>query len=65
MAATIAHEINNPLEAVLNLLYLLRPLVNTSEGKSYLGTAEIELTRVAHIARSRPPFDPDNKRIRS
>ncbi len=51
MAATIAHEINNPLEAVLNLLYLLRPLVNTSEGKSYLGTAEIELTRVAHIAK--------------
>ena len=51
MAATIAHEINNPLEAVLNLLYLLRPLVSTSEGKSYLGTAEIELTRVAHIAK--------------
>jgi PAS domain S-box-containing protein len=51
MAATIAHEINNPLEAVLNLLYLLRPLVNTSEAKSYLGTAEIELTRVAHIAK--------------
>lgn len=51
MAATIAHEINNPLEAVLNLLYLLRPQVTSSEGKSYLGTAEIELTRVAHIAK--------------
>ena len=51
MAATIAHEINNPLEAVLNLLYLLRQQVTTSEGKSYLGTAEIELTRVAHIAK--------------
>jgi PAS domain S-box-containing protein len=51
MAATIAHEINNPLEAVLNLLYLLRPLVSSSEGKSYLGTAEIELNRVAHIAK--------------
>ena len=51
MAATIAHEINNPLEAVLNLLYLLRPQVKTSEGKSYLGTAEIELNRVAHIAK--------------
>jgi PAS domain S-box-containing protein len=51
MAATIAHEINNPLEAVLNLLYLLRTQVNTTEGKSYLGTAEIELTRVAHIAK--------------
>jgi len=51
MAATIAHEINNPLEAVLNLLYLLRKQVTSSEGKSYLGTAEIELTRVAHIAK--------------
>jgi PAS domain S-box-containing protein len=51
MAATIAHEINNPLEAVLNLLFLLRPLVGSSEGKSYLGTAEIELNRVAHIAK--------------
>ena len=51
MAATIAHEINNPLEAVLNLVYLLRPLVGTSEGKTYLNAAEIELNRVAHIAK--------------
>ncbi len=51
MAATIAHEINNPLEAVLNLLYLLRPVVTNSEGKTYLSTAEIELNRVAHIAK--------------
>jgi len=51
MAATIAHEINNPLEAVLNLLYLLRQQVDTQEGKTYLSTAEIELTRVAHIAK--------------
>ncbi|HEX4156448.1 MAG TPA: PAS domain S-box protein [Acidobacteriaceae bacterium] len=51
MAATIAHEINNPLEAVLNLLYLLRPLVGTSEGRTYLSTAEIELGRVSHIAK--------------
>ncbi len=51
MAATIAHEINNPLEAVLNLLYLLRPLVNDSEGRNYLNTAEVELNRVAHIAK--------------
>ncbi len=50
MAATIAHEINNPLEAVLNLLYLLRPMVN-DEGRAYLSTAEIELNRVAHIAK--------------
>ncbi|HEX5284009.1 MAG TPA: HAMP domain-containing sensor histidine kinase, partial [Bryocella sp.] len=51
MAATIAHEINNPLEAVLNLLYLLRDHVHTSEARTYLSTAEIELNRVAHIAK--------------
>jgi PAS domain S-box-containing protein len=51
MAATIAHEINNPLEAVLNLIYLLGPHVTASEGRTYLSTAEIELTRVAHIAK--------------
>jgi PAS domain S-box-containing protein len=51
MAATIAHEINNPLEAVLNLLYLLRPLVDGSEGRNYLNTAEVELNRVSHIAK--------------
>jgi PAS domain S-box-containing protein len=51
MAATIAHEINNPLEAVINLLYLLRPKIVDSEGLSYLDAAESELARVAHIAK--------------
>lgn len=51
MAATIAHEINNPLEAVLNLLYLMRPHVTSNEARSYLNTAELELNRVAHIAK--------------
>jgi signal transduction histidine kinase len=51
MAATIAHEINNPLEAVVNLLYLLRPTVATAEGISYLASAESELARVSHIAK--------------
>ncbi|HEY6414506.1 MAG TPA: PAS domain S-box protein [Edaphobacter sp.] len=51
MAATIAHEINNPLEAVINLLYLLRPMITDVEGISYLNAAESELSRVAHIAK--------------
>jgi PAS domain S-box-containing protein len=51
MAATIAHEINNPLEAVMNLLYLLRPKINDEEGIHYLTTAESELNRVSHIAK--------------
>lgn len=51
MAATIAHEINNPLESILNLLYLARTSGSFSEARSYLGTAESELERVSHIAR--------------
>lgn len=52
MAATIAHEINNPLESVLNLIYLAR--TNASDADqvvTYLNTAEEELLRVAHIAK--------------
>ena len=51
MAATIAHEINNPLEAVTNLLYLLRPSVTEPEAVGYLAMAEGELGRVSHIAK--------------
>jgi PAS domain S-box-containing protein len=51
MAATIAHEINNPLEGVTNLLYLLRPLVTDPAGVTYLSSAETELDRVSHIAK--------------
>jgi PAS domain S-box-containing protein len=51
MAATIAHEINNPLEAVMNLLFLLRPKITDEEGVNYLTTAESELGRVSHIAK--------------
>jgi PAS domain S-box-containing protein len=51
MAATIAHEINNPLEAVMNLLFLLREKITDDEGIGYLATAEDELGRVSHIAK--------------
>lgn len=52
MANTIAHEINNPLEAITNLLYLLRRMVNNSqEATSLLSTAEEEVARVSRISR--------------
>ncbi|WP_334242658.1 two-component system sensor histidine kinase NtrB [Terriglobus sp. ADX1] len=52
MAATIAHEINNPLEAVVNLIYLARlsPTVN-DQVREYLRLAEQEIERVSLIAR--------------
>jgi PAS domain S-box-containing protein len=51
MAATIAHEINNPLAAVMNLLYLLRPMITDPIGIEYFESVETELGRVSHIAK--------------
>ncbi len=52
MAATIAHEINNPLESVTNLLFLADHTEDLPESvHHFLQMAEAELQRVAHIAR--------------
>jgi two-component system, NtrC family, sensor kinase len=49
--ALLAHEINNPLDSVLNLLHLVRAEgVLTEHGLHYLTLAEEELQRVAEIA---------------
>jgi PAS domain S-box-containing protein len=48
LAASIAHEINNPLEAVVNLLYLARH--DSSNAVEYLTQAEQEVGRVARLA---------------
>jgi two-component system sporulation sensor kinase C len=49
LAASIAHEINNPLEAVTNLIYIARGRTSDPEVESYLDMADEELRRVAHI----------------
>ena len=52
LAATVAHEINNPLEAVTNLLYLACHDPGLPESaRQCLTAADEELKRVAHIAR--------------
>jgi PAS domain S-box-containing protein len=52
MAAAIAHEINNPLASVLNLIFLARQGgISNQDLHNYLATAESELERVSHIAR--------------
>jgi PAS domain S-box-containing protein len=51
LASSISHEINNPLEAVTNLLYLaLNHETLPETTRRYLETAQGELTRVSHIA---------------
>jgi two-component system, chemotaxis family, CheB/CheR fusion protein len=53
MAATVAHEINNPLETVTNVLYLLSRNQGLDEGaRKYLKIADEELRRIAQITRS-------------
>lgn len=49
IAASIAHEINNPLEAVTNLLYLAERGNVGAEERGYLQTAQEELRRIAEI----------------
>lgn len=49
LAASIAHEINNPLESVTNLLYLAKTTSDVSEIQNYLATADRELRRVGAI----------------
>jgi signal transduction histidine kinase len=51
LAASIAHEINNPLEAVTNLLYLAKmDQTVTGPTKNLLELADKELQRLSHIA---------------
>jgi signal transduction histidine kinase len=52
MAHTIAHEINNPLEAITNLLYLLQTSITQPEiAREFIDQAAIELDRVSRISR--------------
>jgi signal transduction histidine kinase len=50
LAASIAHEINNPLEAISNAIYLARSSPS-SEIPLYLKVADEELARVAQITK--------------
>lgn len=52
LAATIAHEIHNPLDSVSNLLYLMRNGASSEESSQFMDLAEQELARVTQISRA-------------
>jgi PAS domain S-box-containing protein len=57
LAGIVAHEINNPLEAITNAFYLLRQHPSLDdEAKYYAQIAEQELARVSHITKQTLSF---------
>jgi PAS domain S-box-containing protein len=62
VAGIIAHEINNPLEAITSAFYLLRDHPSLDEEARYLAKlGEEELIRVAHITRQTLGFYRESK----
>lgn len=56
LAATIAHEVNNPLESAINLVYLAQHSNESEQTKQYLVAEEAELRRVSHLTRQSLAF---------
>jgi PAS domain S-box-containing protein len=52
LAASIAHEIHNPLDSVANLLFLLKDEEDAQKRTEYLEMAEQELGRTMQISRT-------------
>lgn len=50
LAASLAHEINNPLTSVTNLLFLIRSARDLQEAQRWASIAEDELRRVTEIS---------------
>ena len=64
LAATIAHEINNPLEAVTNLVFLAQHGSSADDTKAFLEQAQQELARVALLTKQTLGFYRENKGAR-
>jgi two-component system CheB/CheR fusion protein len=56
LAASVAHEINNPLEAIANMLYLITICDSTEQAKMRASTALDELMRISLVAQSTLKF---------
>jgi len=66
LASSISHEINNPLEAVTNLLYIVRSgEVTADQARGYLAMADKELQRVSQIVAQTLRFHRQSTRPRA
>ncbi len=63
LAATVAHEINNPLEAVINLVFLARENAGREDVRKYLAAAEEELGRISQLTRQTLGFYRDSRDV--
>jgi signal transduction histidine kinase len=61
LANAIAHEINNPLEALTNLLYLAGSSDSLGSTREFLSSANRELERIARITKQALAFHRDSQ----
>jgi PAS domain S-box-containing protein len=61
LAATIAHEINNPLEAATNLVYLAKDRAISHDQRDFLAATEEELARISHLTKQTLGFYRETK----
>jgi two-component system CheB/CheR fusion protein len=62
LASTMAHEINNPLGAITNLIFLLRPLQSTPQAQAYVATLDAQVRGLTRIATQMLKFHRDSNR---
>jgi two-component system NtrC family sensor kinase len=62
LASTMAHEINNPLGAITNLVFLLRPLQTDPEAQAYVATLDAQVRGLTRIASQMLKFHRDSNR---
>jgi len=65
LAATVAHEVNNPLEALINAIYLAQHTQDLNEVAAHLRLADSELRRITHIVRQTLGFYRESTRPQS
>ena len=62
LASTMAHEINNPLGAITNLIFLLAPLQSSPEAQAYIATLDTQVRGLTRIATQMLKFHRDSNR---